>query len=708
MANNNRSDLGSDASGEKEKIFSRVGNKINQWQQYYSHNQEQYRRDKEFLFVDQWDDRDKQEFQRLQKPIMEFNVIYDYYKKVVGQQRYTTPQIMLRREDDNFGGQPVQQEQIEKEIKLRTDVIRDIAYNSRSDIAYQTAFGNAVAGGFGALRIITEYKNSYSFDQHILIEAVDNPERCFFDPNARAPTKHDGDFVGYYETITRAEFKSIYPDIPQPKSYPMNSNIRNFTWGDKETITLVEFYEKQYYEFMLYLLADGRKVTRKQYNKLVKEQEEALLLTEQQQLAPSLIPPLPEIVGKRKSRDYKIMYYKLSASHVLEQQEHVGKELPIVFAPGDLVNVSGREYTLSFTRYVKDAQRFLNYTKCEIAQSIKNGRREQYIGTPDNVAGQDLMRMWKNPASQQGILLAKPDPITGQLPKREPPSEIPTTLMSMGKIAQEDISSILGLYEANRGENGAERSGIAIKERQRTGNLGLIVFFDNLDRAVEQVGRVVLGMLPRIYDTERRLTLKKDDGTDYEEVINQRRPDGSVQNDLTKGRYTLHVEAGPSFAAQRDDALNILIELARINPEIFPAIADLIAENVDIENRTQLVERLKNFVPPAMLAKERGEQPPPQGPNPQQQMAQAQMQIQAKELQLKEEELRIKQQQQMLEAEKIQIDADEQRRKDYVAGVKANAETHKANMSFRADMADSIAKIEVSRQKVAQTTFDRR
>ena len=706
MDKNNRSDLQTDANSGTEKIFERVGNKVNQWQQYYNHNQEQYRRDKEFLFIDQWDDRDKQEFQRLQKPLMQFNVSYDYYKKVVGQQRYSTPQIMLRREDDNFDSSAANQEQIQKEIDLRTDVIRDIAYNSRSDIAYQTAFGNAVAGGFGAIRIITEYKNAYSFDQHILIEAVDDPERCFFDPNAKAPTKHDGDFAGYYSTMTRAEFKAIYPDIPQPKSYPMNSNVRNFTWGNRETITLVEYYEKQYYEFMLYLLSDGQKVTRKQYNKLVKKQEEELLLAEQQQLDPASISPLPEIMGKRKSRDYKMMYYKLSANHILEQQEFVGKDFPIVFVPGDLVNVSGREYTLSFTRYIKDAQRFLNYTKCEIAQAIKNGRREQYIGTPDNVAGQDLARMWKNPAVQQGILLAKPDPVTGQMPIRQPASEISSTLIAMGKIAQDDIASILGLFEANRGENGRERSGIAIKERQRTGNLGLIVFFDNLDRAIEQVGRVVLGMMPRIYDTERSMTLKKEDGTSYQEAVNQRRPDGSVQNDLTKGRYTLHVEAGPSFAAQRDDALNVLIELAKINPEIFPAIADLIAENVDIENRTQLVERLKNFVPPAILAKEQGEQLPPPGPNPQEQMAKAQMQMQAKELQLKEEELRIKQQQQMLEAEKIQIDADDQKRKDYVAGVKANAETHKANMSFRASMADSIAKIETTRQKMAKSTFE--
>lgn len=686
-----------DTSDKKNEIFDRVGKRINQWNEHYADNQERFRNDKEFLFLDQWDDTEKQEFKRTFKPIMQFNMLHDYYRKVVGQQRNSCPNLMVRRVDDNFKGNPQVQNQIQEQIDLRTDIIRDIAYNSRSQIAYETAFANALAGGFGAIRVIHEYKDAYSFDQHVLIKPVENPERCFFDPNATESTKHDGDYCGYYISMGRAEFNKTYPKIENPVSYPVDRDLRNFTWGDKDTVTIVEYYEKEYFSFRLFFLDNGETVTEKQYKKLEKKYLEDMVKVEAGVLDPMVVEPLPNIQegGERTSKDYTIKYYKLIADTVLEKGKCPSKELPIIFTPGELENIQGKEYTISFVRYVKDAQRFLNYTKCEIAQAIKNGRREQWVGTPDNIATKALQKLWKNPDIQQGMLLAMPDPTTGKLPTRVPASEVPQTLMLQAKSAQEDIASILGLYEANRGQDGSERSGRAVRERQRTGNQGLVVFFDNLDRAVEQTGRVVLSMLPKIYDTERKLMLDKADGTSYDTVINKKLPDGSLQNSMKEGKYSLEVEAGPSFAAQRDDALNILMKFAQ-NPQVFPLIADLVAENVDIENRTQLVERLKNLVPKAILAQEQGESIPPSPPSPQEQNAKAQLELEQEKLRLEGEEIQLKKLQQQVETEKVLIQAQDQKRKNYIAGVRSEAETHKADLEYRASVADTLARVQQS------------
>ena len=53
-------------------------------------------------------------------------------------------------------------------------------------------------------------------------------------------------------------------------------------------------------------------------------------------------------------------------------------------------------------------------------------------------------------------------------------------------------------------------------------------------------------------------------------------------------------------------------------PQCFPLIADLWASNLDIVNaQANSKERFKTLVPPDILAKEAGEQPPPQKPSPQ-------------------------------------------------------------------------------------------
>ena len=186
-------------------------------------------------------------------------------------------------------------------------------------------------------------------------------ERVFYDPNSTTKTKTDGQYMGRYDQMDRKLFEETYPDVPWPKSFPSNFNLEFFTWGDKDVITICEYYEKEWYNFTLYKLSDGRTVTKKEYNKLKKEYEDGLLqaasmegdevqeknnyqeamdaqLSQEmpQQMPPQggmqpqqqpMMPPqmaqgmpsmaqlpmmpglqpLPEILEKRRSRDYKIV-----------------------------------------------------------------------------------------------------------------------------------------------------------------------------------------------------------------------------------------------------------------------------------------------------------------------------------------------------------------------------------------------------------------
>ena len=687
-------------------LLSEISGNISAWYSANSINLQQSRIDNDFLFVTQWDAKERAEFDRVQKPMLTFNKVYDFYKKIVGEQRQNTPNLKVKCVDDDCS---------QEDMDLRDSMIRTIAFESRSHIVYQTAFENQLSGGFGAWRVITEYTSAKSFDQRILLRRINTPERTFFDPQSSEPTKHDGAYCGYYNVMSLKAFKKENPKIKQPESFPSQSEIKEFNWGTKDSITVVEYYKKEWFSFTVYKLSDGQTVTGKELKKLNEKYDDLESQLEDANIDPMSIPPLirPTEVTKRESRDYKIMYYKAIHGQIIQREEWPGKEFPIIYIPGDTHVVDNQERTISFIRFVKDAQRFLNYCGSEIAQAIKNNRREQFIGTPDNMSGQGIHDMWKNPSIQQGILLANPDPITKQMPQRLHPQSLDAALLTQYQRAELDIQSILGFYEANRGASGQELSGTALQERQRTGNMSVAVFFDNLNRGIEQTGRVIMSMIPHIYDTERHMSLSNSSGESRDVTINERLPGGITKNDMTKGSYDVVLDAGPSFAVQRDQSLKILMQLVSVNPQVFPLTADLIAENIQIENTPRLVERLRTLVPPDILAKEAGQEPPPQQPDPQAIMMEKEMQLKEaelknkeKKLQIDEEELEIKRRQQEIDAAKAMADIERIQTQEIVADTKAGAEMRKAELDANASMIQSLSKMVGAHSSVHKSHHD--
>lgn len=672
----------------ESKIFKDIDKKINSWYSYYRENISNFKKDQEFLFLKQWTSAEESQFANLNKPMMTFNKSYDYFKKVVSEQRNNTPNLEVRAKNDKAR---------QEDIDLRADIVRQIAYSSKSKIVYQTGFEKAFAGGFGAWRVTTDYTNSKSFDQQIFIRAIQNPERAFFDPNAKECTKHDGDFCGYYNEMSLSEFEKAYPDIKNPQSYVMMHGDTVFDWGDKNSIVVAEIYIKEWYSFTLYMLDDGRTVTAKEYKKIKQEIES---ITEMEVVpldAPSALI-VPEIVGQRKSSDYKIRRYKVIKGKILEESVWPSKELPFVFCAGDLHTIDGKEHSISFTRYIKDAQRFYNYLASELAQAVITNRREQFIATPANISGsQEMIDMWKNPSVQHGALLANPDPVTGQMPQRLPPPELSQTTIGLMNQIDQDLQSILGYYEASRGSESQEISGIAIRTRQRAANQAVGVFFDNLDRSIEQTGRIILALLPNVYDTDRVVKGLNERGEQRDIRINVDIGANKKLNSLEGDSYDVCIKAGPSFAVQREQALQMLLELTRANPQVFSLTADLIAENIDIENMPQLVERLENLVPPEILAKEKGLPPPQQQPNPQMMMQQQEYEMKMKELQLKAMQLQADQQkaqsERQVEAAKVMYDLEKLQQERELAGMRTSAEVQKADMEREADIYGAMSKI---------------
>lgn len=609
--------MGKESKASESVSTERIKKAIDKWYSYYGDNIKNYENDTQFVHGEQWTDIEKDEHKRLKKPTFTMNKVYPYVKQLIGEQRQNTPALEVRAMEENVP---------QNDVDVRSGMIRYIAYNSKSDVVYQTAFGCGLKGGFGAFRITTDYENHDSFNLVIKYEKIQDPLTCFWDVNANDPNKEDGTFCGIYKTVDKEYFQALYPDVDVATLHdnalttPFASPY--FSWmPDKDSINIVEFYEKQFFTKKLLLLSNGETIEESDFD----EYKKGYKLKNE---TSGVFMPQLEVEKTREAEDYKIMCYKVSGDEVLEETEWPSRSLPILFVPGDIAYFENKENTISFVRYAKDAQKFLNYLKTDMAFAIMTSHTSLFLGSPENIPDNEAaLRAWQNPAVKQGILIANPDRF-GNLPTKLPPNELSQSESQQYHVAEQDIQSILGMYEAVKGMQGNEISGVAVANKVRQGNLTNFVYYDNLNRAIEHAGRVVLEMLPRVYDSDRVVGVTDKIGNGGVARINNE-VDGKVQNDLSKGNYQVEIRAGASFGMQKQEQFANVMQLVQAVPGYGQVTVDKLAALLDVENTSEFVERAKTMLPPAIQAKESGnEQKYQQEQENQQQMQQEMLKLQ--------------------------------------------------------------------------------
>jgi hypothetical protein len=685
-----------EAGVDEKEVLIKAGKHLNIWNSYFNENIVRGKDDMNFCLRDQWTAVERSEFTRLFKPAMTFNKLYDPVKKIAGEQRKNKPDLIVR----SLTGKATQEQ-----INLRADLVRTISYQSQNDLVYQTAFKSALMMGFGAFQICLDYESPKSFNQIIRYEMISDPTRTAFDATALKPHKGDGNYCARYYVFTRDEFFATYPYVTNPVSYVDPYMLLDFQWQTRDTITVCDYFVKEWFPLIIYKLSNGEVVNENEWEALQANFKMQREITKGSVVEKIVENEMPRIVGERQTQDYRIMHYRMIRDQIIDFSEWPSKNLPIIFVDGDSYYIEGRQYTKSFIHEARDAQKCVNYFGSDIVADVKNRRREQWLGTPDNISGYE--QDWRNPELQMGLLRAKPDPKTGQMPVKQPPWDLSPAIMQNFQRATQDIREILGFSETEALQ-GRDISGKARRERKLEGSMSAYVYFDNMNQAVEQGGRVVNDLLPYIIgNDERRMVISKNDGKTDPVTINEKQSDGTIKNDLGIGDFDVEINSGPSFAVQKEVALEFFQQTISNNPQIFNLIADLWAGNLDIQQMQQVKDRLKSLVPPEILAKEEGKQPPQPQPNPQMMMMQAELQgkqadiqnkmaetkIKAEKLQLEREQAQLDHAKLLLEAQKIQTDAQLNIFDHKINLETAKARHHMDGKKTELDFTHQIAKI---------------
>lgn len=396
------------------------------------------------------------------------------------------------------------------------------------------------------------------------------------------------------------------------------------------------------------------------------------------------------IEEKRPSKKHKIIHYRIAGDYELDKTEFPSEQLPLVFVDNNsYYDKTGKQITRSFFGDCRDTQRYINYLRTQSAYILKVSRYDQWIGSKKNVSSLDTQRNWRDPTSIQGLLAYDESP-NGNKPEQVRPPELSQSLFQQYELAIQDLYTSTGLYPARMGQAGDEASGAAIDARTRQGSYATYVFFNSINRAVAVGGEIVNEMIPRVYDSERVLTLMMPDAGMKNVTVNREMDEygEQVENDIRKGTYQVRLKPGPSYEGQKEQALQSLREVLKADPTSWLLIADLFAENLPLSNTIEIKNRLKTRVPPEIIeAGKTGEMPKDggQGPTPEQQAVQIQQQQMQQQQAFQQAQIQIKQQEVALAAKKAQSDYEIEQMKLEIAKLELAGSIEESKMRFMSE-----------------------
>lgn len=528
-----------------------------------------------------------------QRPCLTINKMPAFIRQVVNDARQNKPSIKVHPADS--GADPDTAEVI-------NGLIRNIEYTSNADVAYDTSTECAVGNGFGYIRVGLDYAYDDSFDQDITINRVLNPFSVYGDPNSTAADSSDWDVAFVVDRLSNAQFKREYGQ----KAFDAVTNWTDdgawdgADWREGETVMVAEYWTREKYDREIVKLSDGSVHGKKE-------------LEADDELMALIAAGVVSIESERVAKSCKVTQRFMSGAEVLKTREWPGRYIPIIPVYGDEFDIGGKRYFRSLIHNAIDAQRMFNYWRTTGTELVALAPKVPYIGE-EGAFAVDIER-WNTANTKSHAFLEHAQGT--QMPQRQPlDSGVAAGALQEALNASDDMKSIIGLYDASLGARSNETSGKAIMARQREGDVSTFHFIDNMARAIRHTGRVIIDLIPHVYNTERIVRVIGEDGSQEAKPVNQQFPkvdpktgqpitnDGQPPrddmsnvvmaiHDLTSGKYDLTVSTGPSFTTQREEAAYQMTEMMRALPASAPILGKHLAKNLDWPGADEIAEELE-------------------------------------------------------------------------------------------------------------------
>lgn len=596
---------------DKTALFEEARDRFKRCEDWEGEARRRFVDDRKFANADsdngwQWADDIRSSRQIDNRPCLTINKTRQHNLHIINDARQNKPEVDVR---------PIGSQSTYQAAQVFESIVRHIEYISNAQSVYDRATLHMVEGGIGYWRVLADYADNESLDQEIFIRPIKDPMSVYLDPDIREEDGSDARFGFVFDDMSHDEFRSKFPhfkdDLPETPDIGAGSD-----WLAEDHIRVAEYYRKDTKPDKLISWVDeqGERQQEKS-SKLGKVVADKLLED-------------PDT----KSRDLKeaiVEWYLIAGDKIVDKAILPGRYIPIVRVVGEETIIDGRMDRKGHTRALKDVQRQYNYWCSSAAEHVALQGKSPYVAAVRSIEG--LEGYWQTANTENHSVLPYNDIDDSGQPiappqRSQPPVMAPAYVEGMN-IARQELMEVSGQYQAEMGAPGNEKSGKAIQERQRQSDNATYHYVDHLAMAIRFTGKILIDLIPKIYDTPRVVRILGEDGSDGEVQLDPNAPQAYTEKqgpngqsvkifNPNMGKYDVQSDVGPDYGTKRQEAFNAIMQLIQSDSQIMSIAGDILFKSADFPLADELAERFQRMVPAQAMG----------GPTPELQQAQQQIQ----------------------------------------------------------------------------------
>lgn len=613
------------------------------------------------------------------KPCLTVNVTAQHCNQIINNIRQNRPSAKVLPVDDHADIETA---------KILGGMLRAIQAESSADTAHDTAAEHAIYGGEGYWRIITEYEDYNSFNQVIRIKPIMNPLMVYVDPDAKEPDRSDARWGFLFEDISKEQCREEHPDI-DPSSWVEDPK----GWVKEDKVRRAEYFYCEYKDDTLYLLEDGTTVLKSEFPEG---------FTVEDGFVKNDGVPVVGVVYERETKRKVWKWCKLLGGEdkPVDEREWPGQYFPIITVVGKEVNVNGDVIRKGIVRDLKDPARMLNYSYSAAVETLALQTKTPYIAADEAIEGFEDIWGAANLENRAYLPFNAYDEEGRQIPipQKLAPAQMATAQVQMLQLSTEQMRAASGQQNANFGIRSEAQSGVGIQRLKAQGEIATFHFPDNLARALKYEAKVILDLIPKVYEQQRVVRILGLDGKQETAMLNPEMPNAYMETNQAVekifnpgvGRYDVVIDTGPSYQTQRQEAADAMTELASRFPPLMEFAGDLVMKTYDFPMAEELAERMKKLPTIAQLVDDKGKEEIP--PQAQAAMEQMQQQLQQLDQAIQGMEAELSKEQDAKRQAELKAQLEESRR------IKAETENYvlKAEKQIESEKQQAIGAIQAS------------
>lgn len=551
------------------------------------------------------------------KPCLTINKVQQHNLMVINDAKQNKPGVRIR---------PVGDEASFEGAQIYQELVYHIEYISNAENVYDSAMSFAVQGGWGYWRIDTDYISDKTFDQEIYIRHIKDPRAVYLDPDINEIDGSDARWGLIFEDMDRELYKKKYPKFTDVMGGSTLGNQGDGWLTDDKVRVALYYYKEEKEDKLVHWIGpnDGIQVIEKK-SELDDHQKLMYIALKKEPAAKQLYQ-----FKERPIITNDIHWVKIAGDRIIEgPTKWLGKYIPIVRFVGTETVIDGVLDRKGHTRALINAQQIYNFMSSSNVEFISTQSKIPYIAATAAIENFEDYYKTSNRVNHSYLPYNAYDDEGNQLPAPVRNSAISSGqgYVQQMQVAQNELMMASGQYQAQMGENENAKSGVAINARQRQGDRATYHFIDNQAIAIRYTGKIIIDLIPKVYDTPRIKKILAQDGsrmnvtvdTDApQELQKTSDPNNSAMDNGQQvieyifnpdfGQYDVQADIGPSFATKRMETSAALLELAKADENFMKIGGDILMKNMDFAGADVLALRYGNMIPPQV----KGEGLPPE------------------------------------------------------------------------------------------------